>query len=135
MMKTVLLFLLALTAWFSTEAGADNANLGVWSGTLIQMVVAGQQYEEYEATVTVTPDEYRVDYDSLDCGGVMHLLKQRGRFYRFREELDYGLSHCDNGGHAEIHFINSGLAAFQWFDKNGVLKVEGRLKRWPQLMI
>jgi hypothetical protein len=138
-MKTTLNLFLLMGLWVFVATGvtasAEENYYGVWSGTLTQMVVAGQQYEQYEVTLTVTPHEYRIDYDSLGCGGVLRLLARRGRFYRFVDELNYGLKNCDNGGRTEIHFINPGLAAFQWFDKKGVLKVEGRLKRQPQMMI
>ena len=81
------------------------------------------------------PNAYRIDYDSLDCGGPLRLLMHQGRFYRFHDELNYGLENCINGGRTEIHFISPGLAAFQWFDKQGVLKVQGQLTRHAQTMI
>jgi hypothetical protein len=119
----------------SATAHAGGSHLGVWSGTLTEMIVAGKRYEQYEVTLTVTPRKYRIDYDTLECGGVLRLLIHQGRFYRFQDELNYGLKNCQNGGRTEIHFIDAEQATFQWFDKQGVLKVEGRLKRQPQLMI
>lgn len=134
-MNALMRGLLIALLCFSFSANAEEKYLGVWNGTLTQMIVAGQKYEEYNVTITVTPHEYRVDYDTLECGGILRLLNQRGRFYRFRDELSYGLKNCDNGGRTEIHFINPDLAAFQWFDKSGTLKVEGHLKRRPQVMV
>ena len=119
----------------SVVANAGDSHLGVWSGTLTEMIVAGKQYERYEVTITVTPRKYRIDYDTLGCGGALRLLKHSGRFYRFRDELNYGLKKCQNGGNTEIHFINPELATFQWFDRQGTLKVEGHLRRQSQLMI
>ncbi len=135
--KIKLLFRTVLTVglWFSVVANAADAHLGVWSGTLTEVIVAGQQYQQYAATLTVTPQEYRIDYDTLSCGGILRLLKHKGRFYHFRDELDYGLKKCANGGRTEVHFISTERAIFQWFDKQGTLKVEGHLKRQPQLMI
>jgi hypothetical protein len=120
---------------FSTELSAGENYIGVWYGTVFEMVAAGKQYQRYDVTVTVAPKDYRIDYDMLECGGNLRLLIHRGRFYRFKDELHYGQEHCDGSGHTEIHFINSDLAAFQWFDKSGVLKVEGHLKRQAQLII
>jgi len=120
---------------FSFAANAGGNYFGVWSGTVTQMAMAGQKYEKYNVSVTVTPRKYRIDYDSLACGGELRLIKQQGRFFRFRDELDYGLQNCDNGGRTEIHFLNPERATFQWFDKNGVMRVEGRLKKLQQLMI
>jgi hypothetical protein len=120
--------------FYAAMLGAAENYQGVWHGELVEMVVAGEQYEQYGVTLTISAHEYRIDYDSLDCAGVLHLQKQRGRFYRFRDELNYGLRRCESGGHTQIHFINSQRAAFQWFDKKGVLKVEGYLKRQAQLM-
>lgn len=121
--------------WFSVAANAGDSHLGVWSGTLTEMIVAGKQYDRYEVSITVTPSKYRIDYDTLGCGGDLRLLNHRGRFYRFRDELNYGLKKCQNGGYTEIHFINPERATFQWFDGQGTLKVEGQLKRQSQLMI
>lgn len=134
-MKRLFPVLLLVGMCFSAKLSAGEDYIGVWYGTVIEMVTAGKQYQQYDVTVTVAPQEYRIDYDKLDCGGVLRLLLHRGRFYRFKDELNYGLEHCTSGGHTEIHFINSDLAAFQWFDKNGVLKVEGHLKRQAQLII
>lgn len=134
-MKILLRVLLAAGFCSSFSVSAGENYFGVWNGSLTEMIVAGQKYEQYDVTVTVTPLEYRIDYESLKCGGILRLVNQQGRFYRFRNELNYGLKNCGNGGRTEIHFINPGLAAFQWFDEKGVLKVEGHLKRQPQLMI
>lgn len=119
----------------SPAANAGDNHLGVWSGALTEMIVAGKRYERYRVTITVTPRKYRIDYDTLECGGELRLLQHRGRFYRFRDELKYGLKNCQNGGRTEIHFIDSEQATFQWFDKRGVLKVEGQLKKQAQMMI
>lgn len=129
------IFVLMLMASTSGVASDGGKYLGVWSGTLTEMVVAGQQYERYPVTLTMAPNAYRIDYESLQCGGSLHLLNHRGRFFRFRDELNYGLKNCDNGGRTEVHFISPELAAFQWFDQKGVLRVEGHLKRHRQTML
>jgi len=85
--------------------------------------------------MTLAPNRYRVDYDSLGCGGDLRLIHKEGRFFRFRDELNYGLDACTNGGRTELHIIGSERAAFQWFDADGVLKAEGYLERHRQVMI
>jgi len=134
-MRILQTLLLVPSLCIALSAAAAENYTGVWSGSVTEMVSAGQQYDHYDVTVTITSRKYRVDYDSLGCGGLLRLLKQQGRFYRFRDELNYGLQRCENGGRTEIHFISPQLAAFQWFDKNEVLKVEGHLQRQSQLMI
>jgi len=136
MMKTLLFFTLSLLLTnvdFAANAGENY--FGVWQGTVTEVSTAGKKHDRYDVSVTVTPTDYRVDYGLLECGGVLRLLMHQGRFFRFRDELDYGLDKCDDGGRTEIHFLNPRQATFQWFDKNGVMKVEGRLTRQPQLMI
>ena len=128
--------LLVLSLCVSTKLGAGEDYFGVWRGTVVEMVEAGKQYQRYGVTISLTPGKYRIDYDTLECGGLLQLQMQRGRFFRFKDDLNYGLDHCVTGGRTELHFINSNLAAFQWFDKNGVLKVEGHIrKQQTQLMI
>ena len=134
-MKILRRIFLVVGLCLSSVVNAGDHHLGVWSGTLTEMIVAGQKYERYAVTITVTPRKYRIDYDTLGCGGALRLLKHRGRFYRFQDELNYGLKKCQNGGYTEIHFINPERATFQWFDGQGMLKVEGQLKRQSQLMI
>lgn len=133
-MKVVRAVLLLFSLCVFAELQADDDHFGVWSGTLTEMVVAGQQYSHYEVTLTVSPNGYRVDYDSLGCGGTLQLLLHKGRFYRFRDVMNYGRENCSSGGRTEIHFINEELATFQWFDQQGELKVEGRLRRSRQVM-
>ncbi|NOX91442.1 MAG: hypothetical protein GXP18_03010 [Gammaproteobacteria bacterium] len=128
-------FILVTGFYFFTVANAAENYFGVWSGELTEVVVAGRQYSQYDVTLTMAANAYRIDYDSLGCGGKLRLLNRRGRFFRFRDELTYGFDDCHNGGRTEIHFINPELAAFQWFDKKGVLKVEGHLRRHSQTMI
>ncbi|MBL1274571.1 MAG: hypothetical protein COB30_000625 [Ectothiorhodospiraceae bacterium] len=132
-----ILFFIAGLLWLPAVAWPGSAAIsvyGVWSGTVTQVVIPGREYRRYDVAVTMAPNSYRIDYDSLDCGGDLRLLVKQGRFFRFRDELNYGLEACSNGGRTELHFLASGQASFQWFDVNGVLKAEGRLKRTRQLM-
>lgn len=126
----------ALMLWLPGGAwsGEPADSYGVWTGMLTEVIVAGQQYQRYEATLTLEPNNYRIDYASLGCGGSLHLMLKKGRFLKFRDELSYGLDACSNGGRTELHIIGPERAAFQWFDADGVLKVEGYLKRHRQVM-
>ena len=126
----------ALLFWLSGEAwsGEPEDAYGVWSGMLTEVIVAGRQYQRYEAVLTLAPNNYHIDYESLGCGGSLRLLLKKGRFLKFRDELSYGLDACSNGGRTELHIIGPERAAFQWFDADGVLKAEGYLKRHRQVM-
>ena len=135
-MKKILIFLVGLFLWLPVAAWSETPKnvYGVWNGIVTEVVIPGQEYSRYEVTVIMAPSRYRVDYDSLGCGGNLRLMVKQGRFYRFRDELNYGLEACSNGGRTELHFLAPGHASFQWFDVYGVLKAEGRLKRTRQLM-
>lgn len=134
-LKTTLKFLLMANIFLAFAANAGQDYFGVWSGMVTETVVAGKQSEQYDVSVTVAPREYRIDYGSLECGGLLRLIKQQGRFFRFRDELNYGLKGCENNGRTEIHFLSPQRATFQWFDRNGVMRVEGHLTKLQQLMI
>jgi hypothetical protein len=134
MAMRLLLLLLMLFPGSLWAAGLEN-QYGVWSGTLTEMVVAGKQYRRYRVTLSLSPQDYEVDYPSLGCGGQLHLLKYARRHWVFRDALDYGLDQCVNGGRTELRIIGPELCAFQWFDRDGVLRVEGLLKRQKQLMV
>lgn len=133
-MNYVWQFILIIGLWFAGSVQAAGDHFGVWRGNVTEVVVPGQKYSQYNITLTVTPDGYRIDYGELSCGGALRLLSHQGRFYRFRDELNYGLKNCINGGLTEIHFIDAERAVFQWFDKKGELKVEGHLRRGRQVM-
>lgn len=136
-MQRIMMLCLAISMGFSAGAwaGTPVTVYGVWTGMLTEIDDAGQRYGRYSVTITLAPKRYRVDYDSLDCGGNLRLVHKAGRFYRFQDELKYGLDACASGGRTELHIIGPERAAFQWFDANGVLKVEGYLKRRQQVMI
>lgn len=123
-----------LCCWLPLCAWSDPSVYGVWQGVLTEEVVAGQKYDQYEVTLTLAPNEYRIDFDSLGCGGPMQLLVKKGRFFRFRDALDYGLAVCSNGGRSEVHILGPDRALYQWFNANGVLKAKGYLKRQPQVL-
>lgn len=130
-LTVALLLCLPGGAWSAAPTDA----YGVWSGMLTEVIIAGQQYQRYEATLTLAPNDYHIDYESLGCGGSLRLMVKKGRFLKFRDELSYGLDACSNGGRTELHIIGPERAAFQWFDADGVLKVEGYLKRHREVMI
>ncbi len=130
MISIWLLFWLPLSAWSAPAVEV----YGVWKGMLTEVVRAGHQYDQYEVTLTLAPNDYRIDYGRLNCGGSLRLLVKKGRFFRFRDELNYGLDVCSNDGRTELHFIGPERAMYQWFNADGVLKVKGYLKRQRQVM-
>lgn len=127
------LLLIGMPGFLLAEPPAEL--YGVWSGMLTEAPTAGRSHSRYEVTITLAPNRYRVDYDSLGCGGDLRLERKTKRFFRFQDELNYGLDACSNGGRTELHIIGPERAAFQWFDADGVLKAEGYLKRHRQTMI
>lgn len=48
---------------------------------LTKGIDAGRRYIWYEVAVTLAPNRYRVDDDSLACGGDLRLLHKEGRFF------------------------------------------------------
>lgn len=127
----VLLGWLPAGAWSADPAGS----YGVWSGMLTEVIVAGQRYSRYEVAVTLAPNRSRIDYESLGCGGELRLVRKSGRLLQFRDELEYGQDVCASGGRTELYILDSGRAVLRWFDADGVLKVEGNLRRQRQVMI
>lgn len=124
----VFLLLLPVYAW--------SANLsdyyGVWAGSVVEGPVSGKSHDRYNVIIELVPGKYSIDYPTLKCGGKLVLQGKKGRHFHFRDKLEYGKSLCAFGGYTELQMINADLAAFQWFDSNGVLRAKGMLKRRSQ---
>lgn len=120
-----LLLLLPVDAW-SVEL---SDYYGVWKGAVVEGPVSGKSHDRYEVIIELVPGKFSIDYPTLNCGGRLHLQEKKGRHFHFRDELKYGKSQCAFGGYTELQMISHDLAAFQWFDNNGVLRAKGMLKR------
>jgi hypothetical protein len=108
---------------------------GEWYGTVTEAPDASGRHARYEVSLSLLPGNYRIDYPDLDCGGMLRLMERNDQHLRFRDELNYGLENCVNGGRSELRIIGPDLGVYQWFDANGVLKVEGYLNRRRVLVV
>ncbi|WP_455198202.1 hypothetical protein [Kaarinaea lacus] len=107
---------------------------GVWTGAVVEGPVTGKNHDRYEVVIELVPGKYTIEYPSLRCGGKLRLQRKKGRHFQFRDELEYGKELCAFGGYTQLQMINASLAAFQWFDNNGVLRAKGMLKRDGQTL-
>lgn len=112
---------------------------GVWAGTVVEGPVAGKpgasrKHDRYNVIIELLPGKYQIDYPALNCGGKLQLHRKKGRHFYFRDKLEYGRDKCVFGGYTELQMIRPDLAAFQWFDSNGVIRAKGMLKRNSQTM-
>lgn len=127
-MKSCLFALLFLFPVFAWSAELSDY-FGVWTGAVVEGPVSGKEHDRYEVVIELVPGQYSIDYPSLNCGGKLRLQGKKGRHFHFRDELVYGKDVCAFGGHTELQMISTSLAAFHWFDANGVLRAKGMLKR------
>lgn len=121
----VFLFMVPVFAW-SAEL---SDYYGVWAGDVVEGPARGSMHDRYEVVINFLPGSYTIDYPSLKCGGKLRFQGKKGRHFHFRDELEYGKDKCAFGGFTELQMISTTLAAFQWFDSNGVLRAKGMLKR------
>jgi hypothetical protein len=115
-------------------AGERSVFFGVWQGMVTQVQVAGSRYTRYEVNIRIVPGDYHLDYPGLGCGGRLELVHKEKEMVQFHEELEYGKEKCSGGGRTVLRFIRPGVTEYLWFDEQGVLKVQGLLKRQRQLM-
>lgn len=124
----IFMFLLPLCAW----PGELSDYYGLWTGAVVEGPVRGKSHDRYKVMIELVPGKYTINYPTLNCGGKLLLQGKKGRHFHFRDELEYGKDQCAFGGYTELQMISSYLAAFQWFDSNGVLRAKGMLKRKSQ---
>ena len=127
------IFLLCVLTAHAWAAGITNHELsdyyGVWKGSIVEGSAFGNSHERYDVIVEIVPGRYTIDYPSLKCGGKLRFQGRNGRHFHFRDELEYGKDQCVSGGYTELQMVSTTLAAFQWFDSNGVLRAKGLIKR------
>jgi hypothetical protein len=98
---------------------------GVWEGTGIQ-----DDNSRWTIKVTIEPDEYSIDYPSLNCGGMMRLMKENADSLVFQEVLTYGTDRCYNNGKTVlIKSQNNKIRYYWYFENNGRKAAFGELSR------
>ncbi len=129
-MKTFVL-VCALLMSFTCQADdapgqLTNRYIGVWKGL-------GRQNNNSEWTIKITirPNYYRIDYPSLNCGGVLEFIKEIDKSVMFKELLTYGADKCINNGTTILSIVAKNNALFDWFYPDGSHGAEGDLTRLP----
>lgn len=90
--------LAALSLMFAAAAGAADAT-SVWTGTGAQVKANGQISQWTIAlTLDARGNATQIEYPSLDCGGVLSLLRKAGEFREYRETITHGTERCTNNG-------------------------------------
>lgn len=113
---------------FSLTCQADSTlqqMTGVWQG-------AGKQDNNSKWTIKVTirPERYTIDYPSLNCGGMLELVKESSDSLVFREVLTYGTERCYNNGKTVLIRVNDTKIRYYWYFENNDKKAAvGELSR------
>jgi hypothetical protein len=96
---------------------------GRWGG-----IVDQPDYGEYPMVLSFAPQSITVDYDTLDCGGVMRILSFDGRELSMQEEISYGEEICGEGG--SVLLTRSGeMLRFNWYFPTGEFGASAVLTR------
>jgi hypothetical protein len=121
----VALFLLVAPVLVSQESSSWLN--GTWEG------VGFQGSDSSTWTIRFIGDSrsgsYRIDYVSLECGGVWKPEHIDGNRAVFREVLSYGKNMCANGGRVVLTRINRKYITFSWFQPG-----TGKLDAWSTLV-
>lgn len=127
-------FLLASILMLSFTCQADDARgqllnrfNGVWEGV-------GRQNNNsvWSIKITISPHQYRIDYPSLNCGGVLEFIKEIDKSAMFKETLTYGTDKCISNGTTVLSIVTEHNALFDWFYPDGSHGAEGDLSRLPE---
>ncbi len=96
---------------------------GVWEGE-------GKQYNNkssWTIKMKIAPDDYKIDYPSLNCGGNLILLSQTNDHIEFREKLTYGRNRCTDNGKIIISKSEKHKLKWLWYYSNGKLGADSVL--------
>ena len=118
----IMMSVFVITVTHSMAVGLE----GIWEGV-------GLQYNNkhtWTIKATITRNSYSIDYPSLNCGGKLRLIKASGNRMVFKEELNYGLKRCVNGGKVIITKSGNNEAKFEWYYPNGKKGAAGTLYRF-----
>ena len=103
----------------------SNQLQGIWEGSAYQK----NDDSHWTIKATITPNQSKIDYPSLKCGGDLTLLKRTATQMQFRETLTYGKSTCVDNGKIVITQNATNTATFEWFDDEGSRGAYGNLRR------
>lgn len=68
-----------------------NSKLGVWEG------VGEQPGISWTIRITLNADEQRIEYPSIQCGGILQLLEEKEGYLLFRETITQNTVCADQG--------------------------------------
>lgn len=98
---------------------------GMWEGAGIQ-----DDNSRWSIKVTLRPERYAIDYPSLNCGGMLELVKENADSLVFREVLTYGTDGCYNNGKTVLIKTKDHKIRYYWyFENNGKKAAVGELNR------
>ncbi len=104
-------------------SSATNSFQGIWEGQ-------GYQYdieESWTIKLAIVGGQYKIDYPSLQCGGVLTLWNATANKMEFREKITYGP--CVDNGDIIITKTGANMANFAWYDRDGSKGADGTLSR------
>ena len=128
-MNKIFLMSLALLS-LACQANAEQKSVlqeveGVWNGIAIQ-----DNNSKWPIKVTISSDDYWIDYPSLNCGGMMELVKENSDSLVFKEVLTYGMENCYNNGKTVLIKSKDDKLRYYWyFENNGKKAAAGELSR------
>ncbi|KAB7886193.1 hypothetical protein [Poseidonibacter ostreae] len=115
----------------SNYAVPKNVNLvtqdiqGTWTGNAKQF----NNNTEWSVKVNIVDGKYTISYPSLNCGGVLTLLKSTKTQVTFREKITYGKLKCVDNGIATIKLTSSNTSEYKWYYNNGKHGASGFLEK------
>ena len=107
--RTVLVLALLL---LPVPGFAQQALLGVWTGTGVQSNRAGKTSTWTIQMTMASPDQGTIEYPSLNCGGTLTFIRAVGDFREYREQLTHGMERCATNG---IVGIQPRLGQIIWY--------------------
>ena len=108
---------LILIACISLSLSAQNKKTdwinGIWRGTGFQLNNSSSWAIRFEANAKVKL--YKIDYGSLNCGGIWELVSIDENRAIFTEKIIDGLDKCLNGSSIIITYVNKNYLSYSCF--------------------
>lgn len=98
---------------------------GTWTGNARQF----NNNTAWSVKVNIIDGKYTISYPSLNCGGVLTLLKSTKTQANFKEKITYGKLQCVDNGIATIKVTSSNTSEYKWYYKNGKHGASGFLEK------
>ena len=83
---------------------------GTWEGTGYQI----DSNSTWTMSLRVRGNQFSIEYPSLNCSGLWHLLDMNSRSARFREKITLNVTECADGGTVTIERLNRRQIAFRY---------------------